>query len=240
MQERRSGCTVVSLAEVLGQIRDKIHDVRLLQKVEQALEVIDKAFRDYTVEETALSFNGGKDCTILLHLLSLFISDPPRARIVAIYFYHPKCFPEVAEFVSDGEKRYNLDLITTDKSFQEGLVEIKNSRPTLRAIFMGTRKSDPKGDRLSFFTMTDPGWGDLMRVNPLLEWSYEDVWGCMLALGIPYCCLYDKGYTSLGLTTNTFPNPALRIDGSDTYAPAHTLRDGTGERYGRRQEDKSK
>lgn len=88
-------------------------------------------------------------------------------------------------------------------------------------------------DQLSFFSKTDPGWGDLMRVNPLLEFSYEDVWGCILALEIPYCCLYDKGYTSIGLASNTFPNPALRIDGTDTYAPAHSLRDGSGERHGR-------
>lgn len=94
-------------------------------------------------------------------------------------------------------------------------------------------------DGLSFFTKTDPGWGDFMRINPLLEWTYEDVWGCMLALEIPYCCLYDKGYTSLGLTTNTFPNPALRLDGTDTYAPAHSLK-GSGERHGRREEHKGK
>jgi len=38
---------LVPLAEVLGQIRAKIRDVGLLQKVEQALEVIDKAFHKY-------------------------------------------------------------------------------------------------------------------------------------------------------------------------------------------------
>ena len=73
-----------------------------------------------------------------------------------------------------------------------------------------------------------------MRINPLLEWSYEDVWGCVLALQIPYCSLYDKGYTSLGLTTNTRPNPALLLtNGTGGYAPAHTLRDGVRERHGR-------
>ena len=37
-------------------------------------------------------------------------------------------------------------------------------------------------------------------------------------LQIPYCSLYDMGYTSLGGTTDTFPNPILRIeDGDDEY-----------------------
>ena len=84
------------------------------------------------------------------------------------------------------------------------------------------------------FSKTDAGWVDLMRVNPLLDWTYEDVWDTILALGTPYCCLYDRGYTSLGLSTNTAPNPALLLpNDKGEYAPAHTLRDSRDERSGR-------
>lgn len=48
----------------------------------------------------------------------------------------------------------------------------------------------------------------------------------------PYCKLYDDGYTSLGSTKDTIPNPKLqRKDGS--FAPAYTLTDGGSERGGR-------
>jgi hypothetical protein len=49
---------------------------------------------------------------------------------------------------------------------------------------------------------------------------------------VPYCLLYDPGYTSLGTRHTTQQNPELRRpDGS--YAAAHTLRDGHLERGGR-------
>jgi len=51
-------------------------------------------------------------------------------------------------------------------------------------------------------------------------------------MGVPYCSLYDKGYTSIGEVNNTKPNPALLVDG-DTYAPAYSLKEEELERAGR-------
>lgn len=53
---------------------------------------------------------------------------------------------------------------------------------------------------------------------------------------MPYCELYDLGYTSLGGTTDTHPNPALRTVGEDgevVYRPAYELKDDHLERLGR-------
>ena len=56
-------------------------------------------------------------------------------------------------------------------------------------------------------------------------------------LDIPYCSLYDLGYTSLGGTTDTHPNPALKTEGDDsaatTYRPAYELVADEAERLGR-------
>lgn len=65
--------------------------------------------------------------------------------------------------------------------------------------------------------------------------------------GVPYCLLYDQGYTSLGSTFNTLPNPELRIETEQgeqevevgdarargRWKPAYMLKDATLERAGR-------
>ena len=57
-------------------------------------------------------------------------------------------------------------------------------------------------------------------------------------LEIPYCPLYDQGYTSLGGTTDTHPNPALKEGGSGvkkdkSFRPAYELVEDDAERLGR-------
>jgi FAD synthetase len=52
-------------------------------------------------------------------------------------------------------------------------------------------------------------------------------------LKVPYCELYDRGYTSLGGTNDTLPNPALKIKGSNSFRPAHELIQDDEERLGR-------
>lgn len=65
--------------------------------------------------------------------------------------------------------------------------------PNVKAVVAGTRRTDPFSAHLTTFCPTDNGWPALTRINPILDWSYQDVWNVMLAYKFPYCCLYDKG-----------------------------------------------
>ena len=97
---------------------------------------------------------------------------------------------------------------------------------------LGTRRGDPNAGGQDALCASSPGWPPFLRVNPVLEWGYGDVWGFLDAAGAPYCSLYDRGFTSVGAAPSTSPNPALRRpDGS--YAPARELSDGRTERAGR-------
>lgn len=99
---------------------------------------------------------------------------------------------------------------------------------------MGTRKADPHGDRLEPFCKTDSGWPQLIRVNPIFDWTYNQVWKFLLDFEVPYCSLYDEGYSSIGAATSTFKNPLLRDPNNPSlYLPAHTLTDASAERHGR-------
>eukprot|EP00004_Rigifila_ramosa_P028825 TRINITY_DN9922_c0_g1_i1.p1 TRINITY_DN9922_c0_g1~~TRINITY_DN9922_c0_g1_i1.p1 ORF type:complete len:126 (+),score=19.66 TRINITY_DN9922_c0_g1_i1:163-540(+) len=105
---------------------------------------------------------------------------------------------------------------------------------SLKGIFLGTRRTDPYCHNLSHFSPTDHDWPVCMRINPIIDWGYSDIWEFLLALEVPYCSLYDAGYTSIGAITETVPNPALRHpENAEVFLPAYMLKNGELEREGR-------
>lgn len=88
---------------------------------------------------------------------------------------------------------------------------------------MGQRRGDPGTEDMGFLTSSTPGWPQFTRVNPALEWKYHHVWQFLRGGELPYCCLYDQGYTSLGERGDTTKNEALRLRNGD-YLPAYALK----------------
>ncbi|ONK63735.1 uncharacterized protein A4U43_C07F18370 [Asparagus officinalis] len=205
-------------------------DRRLQTKYKNATYVIERAFALYEFEEVAFSFNGGKDSTVLLHLLRAGyylhkektkqsngnqLDSIPECRIRTIYFETPSAFPEINSFT----------------------YETASKKKPIKAIFLGTRIGDPNAVGQEQFSPSSPGWPPFMRVNPILDWSYRDVWAFLLTCKVQYCSLYDKGYTSIGSIYDTIPNALLSIPDSSSskgnFKPAYLLADGRLERAGR-------
>ncbi|MCJ1362593.1 replication factor A protein 2 [Acarospora aff. strigata] len=215
-------------------------DNRLRSVQEQtrtSLGVISEALNRYTFSELSLSYNGGKDCLVLLilfltalhtHTLTHHLSLPPLIQSVYIVSQHP--FPEVESFVATSSHTYHLDLARYAKPMKAAFAEYLEEKQDVKAIFVGTRRTDPHGEELTFFDATDRGWPRFMRVHPVIDWHYAEIWSFIRHLDIPYCELYDKGYTSLGGTTDTHPNPALKasttdseVSGEEGFWPAYEL-----------------
>lgn len=105
---------------------------------------------------------------------------------------------------------------------------------------MGNRRTDPWSRDLEAFCKSSAGWPDFFRVFPILDWNYTEIWDFLKIFDLPYCSLYDDGYTSLGEMDNTIKNPYLRVvntndDGEEqeTFLPAYTLKDEEYERESR-------
>lgn len=221
-------------------------DRRLQTKYNNATSVIQRALALYPIEEVAFSFNGGKDSTVLLHLLraGYFLhkvgensaaanGDVKDFPIRIIYFESPSAFPEINSFTYDTAATYGLQIDTIRLDFKSGLETLLKDKP-IRAIFLGVRMGDPTAVGQEQFSPSSPGWPPFMRVNPILDWSYRDVWAFLLTCKLKYCSLYDQGYTSIGSIYDTVPNSLLSIiNSSNKFKPAYLLSDGRLERAGR-------
>ncbi|TGZ34746.1 hypothetical protein DBV15_10816, partial [Temnothorax longispinosus] len=140
----------------------------------------------------------------------------------------------VEAFVESAAQYYGLEIIRMQRPIQSALSTLLEEKHDLKAALMGTRKGDPGSENLQAFTPTDPSWPQLMRINPILHWSYNQVWAFLLKHNIPYCSLYDQGYTSIGNRNTTVQNPLLMdINNPSSYLPAYTLTDKSAEREGR-------
>lgn len=271
----------------------------LATKVKDAVRLCEEVIDELGINHSTLSFNGGKDCTVLVHILAAVLRRKKRRSmntntedemlecIPSLYITCTSPFQEVEDFVIESIRRYNLLLVRQKGSMKEALQLYLNGQGDeegsaagtrsansnnssnqqnghhphrdVKAIFVGTRRTDPHGADLTPRKQTDPGWPEVERIQPILDWTYQDVWNflrCPLFSvkedgigdwgsenGVPYCSLYDEGYTSLGSTFNTFPNPILDtrkgepIDEQDRqnhrWLPAYRLEDESQERAGR-------
>lgn len=230
-----------------------------------SLGIVAESLKRYKISELSLSYNGGKDCLVLLILFlaglhpSSYSAQPSSQTdqneteasnasrtntvslaeldtIPSIYALPPDPFQEVEDFVLSSAAAYHLSITkyttrppssTLRSSFENYL----SRHPGIKAIFVGTRRTDPHGAKLTHFDQTDHGWPDFVRVHPVIDWQYAEIWAFIRHLGLRYCSLYDDGYTSLGGTSDTLPNPRLNEGGQ--YLPAYELKEALEERLGR-------
>ena len=207
-----------------------------------SIEVIEKCYAQYSPEEVCISFNGGKDCCVVLYLLyAVALRQGIKLPLHALLIKIPNQFQEMTDYIStlvaNTYPKSIVDFIVFNDSdtMKSSLSKLQVTRPEIKAILIGTRRSDGAYFKnLEAFACTDGDWPKYMRVNPILDWSYSEIWYLMRVLKLPYCSLYDCGYTSIDNTLNTVPNKDLLCENGVDYMPAWRLENEASERYSRK------
>jgi FAD synthetase len=106
-------------------------------------------------------------------------SIPRPLQGVYIVSRHP--FPEVEDFVASSTREYHLDLARYELAMRPGLEAYLKDRKSVKAIFVGTRRTDPHGEFLTHFDATDKDWPQFMRVHPVIDWHYAQIWAVCLS-----------------------------------------------------------
>lgn len=231
-----------STSEDMAYLSSKIDMNAFLGKLQLTVQIIEQAFTDYKPEDLCVSFNGGKDCCVVLYLAyAVALKLGARFPLNAVLIQIKNQFKEMDEYVkslteSEYTRRFIEFIYFTDmKPMKESLMELKQTRPRIKAILIGTRRSDGAYFKdLEPFAYTDGDWPRYMRVNPILDWTFSEIWYFMRLLKLPYCSLYDNGYTSIDSTLNTIPNGELLAPNGVDYLPAWRLQDQSSERFSRR------
>lgn len=214
-------------------------DAATQARLQKALDVIHRAIDIFDYEGVCFSFNGGKDSTVVLHLLRIVIAKrvledalqqqvlqaqasrtspktvtSPRqsfvslevlsedelelrvqqrmARVPVMYFDSHDQFPDVRDFIEVCVAKYSLSCHVYKCSFVEGVKDMLEQL-RIKGIYMGVRGGDPHTEDLEHFSPSTPGWPAFLRVNPILRWTYADVWAFLRECSLEYCSLYDHG-----------------------------------------------
>lgn len=163
----------------------------LCRRLNKAVEVIENTLRLYlpsngtNAEDDGhifISFNGGKDATVVLHLLHYVLYKQHRLHLLGptikvIYFDDPHQFPAIEQFIKDSLHSLQVEPVTFKCSFKEGVERAKETY-NLQAVLMGVRLGDPYTDDAEHFHPSTANYPAFMRVYPILHWDYADGMRC--------------------------------------------------------------
>jgi len=185
------------------------------KKIAKAHEIIKKAFDTFSTDKTIIAWTGGKDSTVLLHLVrTVFGGTVP---FPVMFNDSTMEFTEIYEFIKKltGEWKLNLAVVphskaelaefhkTKDRARKKELSRIMKvtaintfvKKHGIVAFLAGIRWDEhPSRSKETYFSKRDTH----MRVHPILQFTEQDIWEYIKKFDVPYVNLYDKGYRSLG------------------------------------------
>ena len=172
--------------------------------------------------EIAISFSGAED-VVLIDMAS-HLGQPFRVFSLDTGRLHPETY----QFLETVRKHYNIDIEICFPEAQEvqnfvrekglfsfyqddhkeccGIRKVQPLRKKLATLdgwITGQRKDQSPGTRTDIPVLqADVGFSgegkQLIKYNPLANWSSADVWNYIRMMEIPYNPLHEKGFISIG------------------------------------------
>lgn len=213
----------------LAAIQAQLHS----QKPRKILQVALESF-----DNIAISFSGAEDVVLLDLALAV------RKDIQVFSLDTGRLHPETYQFIEQVRQHYQIEieLLSPDREqldpfvkhkglfsfYQDGHQEccairkvepLRRKLATLDAWITGQRKDQSLDTRQSVQEVEQDanfsGLGrNLIKFNPLLNWSSAQVWDHIEAYQVPYNNLHSKGFTSIGCepcTRSILPNQHERM-----------------------------
>jgi len=215
----------------------------LEEKVKKSKEIILEAAKKWKNKEICIAWTGGKDSTVLLHLVKTTFND--KVPFLVMFNDSTLEFPEVYQFIKKITKGWKLNLIwqkhlPEDLKAYEQAEREKNKEMAME--IMRIAKINAINYALSKYKikafMSGIRWDEHearanekylsprsthTRVHPILHFTLDDIWDYIKTFKVPYVNLYDKGYKSLGEAPFTKPV-------KDKNAPERAGREATKEK----------
>ena len=175
---------IIIIMKAIGEIVKPPH-------IMESEKIIRTCLSMYQPGEIYVSFNGGKDITAASYILIDTISKETLSQIQFVHFQEKDEFPELVEFIDEFSNKMHINVKhIQSNTIYEGVINLVNEN-NCKAIIMGTRSTDPSIDaEKGPFQPTSTGWPNFMRVYPVFQWTYTDIWDYLQ--GRLYCSLYDK------------------------------------------------
>jgi len=188
-------------------------------------EILGLALKNF--KNIAISFSGAED--VVLIDMAKKISNDFRVFSLDTGRLHPETY----QFLEEVRKAYNINIEVffanrdaTEKLVKEkGLYSfmkdghkeccdarkvdpLKRALNTVDAWITGQRKDQSPGTRANVpVIQKDPtfGTGNLIKFNPIANWTSKQVWDYIRENNVPYNKLHEKGFVSIGCEPCTKP-----------------------------------
>ncbi|XP_044001938.1 FAD synthase-like isoform X2 [Aphidius gifuensis] len=176
--------------------------------------------------EVAIAFDGSIESTVLIHLAHVALEQSKSSgKINAVVFRNEEFYPETDKYIEEISNRYNLQIKNLSMPLKDALENLKTlDNKNIKILLLGIKSKDKTTG--IFHKLYSDSKLPISIACPLIGWTSENLWALAKSLSLPYCPLYDKGFSCIGDKTTTKPDSKLIIDkveGRTIYLPAWKL-----------------